>query len=64
MMPDADFQNLVDAINDALDTGDPVRIAVSACRALGFAAPKSALRGKQPVRRAHPPMPWSPFSLA
>jgi hypothetical protein len=68
MMPQEDFKTLFDAIAEALPSGDALHIAMSACRALGFAVPKSALRRAQEQesrpRPTYPPLPWSPFALS
>jgi hypothetical protein len=68
MMPEGDFQALFDAIAETLPSGDALHIAMSACRALGFAVPKSALRGAQEQesrsRPTYAPLPWSPFALS
>jgi hypothetical protein len=68
MMPEGDFQALFAAIAETLPSGDAMTISMSACRALGFAVPKSALRRAQEQesrsRPPHPPLRWSPFALS
>lgn len=55
------FADLMQAISDNMYTQDPMRTAIAACRAVGYAAPRSAIRAR--ARRPTWSMPWSPFSL-
>jgi hypothetical protein len=64
MLPEEDFARLVQAMAETLDSQDPVRLAVAAARALGYAIPRRVFCGQHNyVRRPQPVMPWSPFEL-
>jgi hypothetical protein len=65
MLAEEDFARLVQAMAESLDSRDPVRLAVAAAQALGYAIPRRVFCGQHDyVRRPQPVMPWSPFELS
>jgi hypothetical protein len=64
-MPKADFDRLLASITETSPSGDPLHIAMSACRALGYSVPRSVLRDKPRYEyHSFPTTPWSPFALS
>jgi hypothetical protein len=67
LLPEADFNNLVEAIAETMVSGDAVSVAISVCHVLNFAVPKQVLqRATRKSRPVNSPLqlPWSPFALS
>jgi hypothetical protein len=70
LLPEADFNNLVEAIAETMVSGDAVTVAMSVCHVLDFAVPKKVLQ--RATRQSRPIVyssmleerPWSPFELS